>query len=430
MAINALQSSIRTALDEMRWVDHHDHVGGQFRDPPATEIDLPYFLTHTYLGGDLVSAGLPEESFAAEERWAYLQEGGDETQACWEALRPYLSHVRSTIYYRYLLIGLCDLYGWEGEEVDEGDWRALSDRLREESRKGPEWALSVVNRMGVKKILLDVGWWSLDPIPALHGDPRFAQIVRMDPFITGEMEFVEKLSGSRIHSFTHYMQALDGAFERAVREGAVGIKSGLAYERSLYYERVPLSEAERIWTKGLANVSAEERKAFQDAMMHAVCERCARYHLPFQIHSGIQAGNLNTLANANPLHLTNLFQTYPDVRFDLFHGGYPFTSEAGLMAKYFPNVYVDGCWLAHISPAAYKRALDEWIEIVPANKIFAWGGDHGIIDHSYASLLLAKDLIAEVLAHKVADSYFSEKVALHLAQRIVGQNAWEVYGFE
>jgi len=429
MDINALQSSIRTALEDMRWVDHHDHVGGQFRDPPATEMDLPYFLTHTYLNGDLISAGISPEFFA-EAKWAYLQKGSDETQACWEELLPYLDHVRSAIYYRYLLIALRDLYGWEGEEVDEGEWRALSDRIREARRRGPAWALSVVDRMGVKKVLLDAGWWSLDPIPAMHGDPRFAQIVRMDPFIMGEMEFVEKLAGGPVHSWGRYVQALDGAFERAVQEGAVGIKSGLAYERSLYYERVSLSEAERIWTKGLANVSVAERKAFQDAMMHAVCERCARYHLPFQIHSGIQAGNFNTLANANPLHLTDLFQTYPDVRFDLFHGGYPFTQEAGLMAKYFPNVYVDGCWLAHISPAAYKRALDEWIEIVPANKIFAWGGDHGIIDHSYASLLLGKDLIAEVLARKVANGYFSEKVALRLAERIVGENGLEVYGFD
>jgi len=429
MTHTTLHSQMRAALDEMRWVNHHDHVGEQFRNPPATEIDLPYFLTHTYLSGDLVSAGLPAGFRDDQERWAYLREGGDGTQDCWEALAPYLDHVRSTIYYRYLLIALRDLYGWEGEEVDDGDWRALSDRLRGTSRKGPEWALSVVDRMGVEKVLLDAGWWSLDPIPAMHGDPRFAQIVRMDPFIMGEMEFIEELTGGPIHSWTRYLQALDEAFERAVREGAVGIKSGLAYRRSLAYERVSLSDAGRIWMKGLDNASSGERKAFQDAIMHAVCERCARHHLPFQIHTGIQAGNFNTLANSNPLHLTNLFQLYRDVRFDLFHGGYPFVQEAGLMAKYFPNVYVDGCWLAHVSPTAYKRALDEWIEIVPANKIFAWGGDHRIIDHSYASLLLAKDLIADVLARKVADGYFSKKVALHLAERIVGQNALEVYGW-
>jgi predicted TIM-barrel fold metal-dependent hydrolase len=413
----------------MRWVNHHDHVGEQFREPPATEMDLPYFLTHTYLRGDLISAGISPE-IETEAKWAYLKEGADGTHTRWEELLPYLDHVRSAIYYRYLLVALRDLYSWEGEEVDEGDWGSLSDRIQQASRRGPEWALSVVDRMGVKKILLDAGWWSLDPIPAMHGDPRFAQIVRMDPFIMGEMEFVERLAGGPVHSWRRYVQALDAAFERAVREGAVGIKSGLAYQRSLYYERVSLSEAEQIWMKGLSNASSGERKAFQDAMMHAVCARCAEHHLPFQIHSGIQAGNFNTLANTNPLHLTNLFQTYPDVCFDLFHGGYPFTQEAGIMAKYFPNVYVDGCWLAHITPAAYKRALDEWIEILPANKIFAWGGDHGIIDHSYASLLLAKDLIADVLARKVADGYFSEKVALHVAERIVGQNAWEVYGFE
>jgi predicted TIM-barrel fold metal-dependent hydrolase len=416
MDSEALQASIRSALDE-------------FRQPPATEMDLPYYLTHTYLRGDLISAGISPD-FEAETRWAYLSEDRDETQNRWEELRPYWDHVRSAIYYRYLLQALRGLYNWEGEEADEGGWRSLSDRIRQASRKGPDWALPVVDRMGVKKVLLDSGWWSLDSIPAMHGDSRFAQVVRMDAFIMGEMEFVETLAGGPVHSWRRYVQTLDEAFERAVREGVVGIKSGLAYERSLHYERVSLSDAERIWTRGLSNASSEGRTAFQDAMMHAVCARCAQHHLPFQIHSGIQAGNFNTLANTNPLHLTNLFQTYPDVRFDLFHGGYPFTQEAGIMAKYFPNVYVDGCWLAHIAPGAYFRALDEWIEILPANKIFAWGGDHGIIDHSYASLLLAKDLIAGVLARKVAIGYFSEKVALHVAERIVGQNAWEVYGFE
>ena len=42
------------------------------------------------------------------------------------------------------------------------------------------------------------------------------------------------------------------------------------------------------------------------------------------------------------------------------------------MAKYFPNVYIDGCWLTHISPTGFKRGLTEWLETVPMNKIFAW----------------------------------------------------------
>ena len=35
-----------------------------------------------------------------------------------------------------------------------------------------------------------------------------------------------------------------------------------------------------------------------------------------------------------------------------------------------PQERLDACWLTHISSAAYKGGLDEWIESVPTNKIF------------------------------------------------------------
>jgi len=164
-------------------------------------------------------------------------------------------------------------------------------------------------------------------------------------------------------------------------------------------------------------------------MMQAVCERCAEHKLPFHFHTGLQAGGYNVITNANPTHLTNLFMKFPDVRFILFHGGYPYIQEAGIMAQYFPNVYVNGCWLPQISPVAYKRALNEWLEILPSNKIFAWGGDNWIIDESYASLMLAKDLVSEVLTVKVTSGYFSKKTALSVAEKIMGKNAIEIYNF-
>ena len=232
-----------------------------------------------------------------------------------------------------------------------------------------------------------------------------------------------------MHSFDGYLDALDQTFKEIIKKGVVGIKSTLAYERSIFFENVAKADAERIFSKGLGEVSAQERKVFQDFMMHAVCEKCTEYNLPFQIHTGLQAGILNTIANAQPTLLTNLFRKFPDVKFDVFHGGYPYMREAGILAKYFPNVYVDACWLAHISTTAYKQALDEWLEVVPSNKIFAWGGDHLQIEHSYASLQLAKDLVLDVLAAKVAQGYFGKKAALAVAERIMRQNAAEVYKF-
>ena len=100
------------------------------------------------------------------------------------------------------------------------------------------------------------------------------------------------------------------------------------------------------------------------------------------------------------------------------------------MAKYFPNVYVNGCWLSHISPAAYRRALISWIETVPINKIMAFGGDYIFPEGSYAHSLVARQLVAEVLAEKVEQGYFTESEAVWVAQRLLRGNAIDLFGLE
>ncbi|MEM2905247.1 MAG: amidohydrolase family protein [Candidatus Bathyarchaeia archaeon] len=424
-----LQQEIRGALDGMRLVDHHDHLTNPFLPKPSIEMDLPFFLTQTYLRGDLVASGMPETLMNAKS-FEYLTkpDAKDESEQRWKELKPYLENVRSSAYYRYLLIALRDLYGFEADEVDDGNWQEVSARIRERSREGPAWSMKVLDRMNVYRMILDISGTGM-PNTRIVKDERLVHVVRMDGFINGDPQAARSFTDRPTRSLDQYLEALDEAFEAVVKAGAVGVKSGLAYERILSYEPVAKPEAERVYARGLSRASAEGRKAFQDFVMHEVCERCARHRLPFQVHTGIQAGNYNTVTNANPTHLTNLVRKFPDVRFDLFHGGYPYMQEAALMAKYFPNVYLDGCWLAHITPAGYKRGLDEWIELLPGNKVFAWGGDHGILEHSYASLMLAKDLIAEVLARKVASGYFPVKTALGLAEKILGENSIKVYGF-
>ena len=69
----------------------------------------------------------------------------------------------------------------------------------------------------------------------------------------------------------------------------------------------------------------------------------------------------------------HLLLEYREARFDLFHAGYPYQSEMATLGKNFPNAYVDLCWVHVISPWVARQTLHEWIETVPANKIFAFG---------------------------------------------------------
>jgi hypothetical protein len=424
--IKEVKKEISEFLEGIKIVDQHEHLSSPFMKEPNFEMDLPYFLTHTYLQGDLLSAGLPGKCIEPD-KYKYLEKpcGEDQSEERWKELKPYLERVRNTIYYRYLLIALRDLYGLQDEEVDESNWRELSQHIREKSQNNLKWSLEILEKMKVHKVILDIS----GPLPndKIIKDERLVQVVRMDDIIQGNLNVVKDCASQNIHSLDDYLNELDHSFEAATKAGVVGVKSGLAYERSLFYDNVAKADAERIFSKGLNEVGPQERKVFQDFMMHAVCEKCSEHNLPFQIHTGIQAGNLNTLTNAQPTLLTNLFRKFPDVRFDIFHGGYPYMQEAGIMSKYFPNVYIDACWLAHISPTAYKRGLNEWLEIVPYNKIFAWGGDHQLIEHSYASLILAKGLVSYVLAIKVASGYFGKKMAFSVAEKIMGQNSIELY---
>lgn len=432
--LSSLKAEILEAMDGFRVVDHHDHLRDVLFKRCLMEIDLPFFFARGYVRSDLVSSGLPDSFYEPSEDYpnmpkvfSYLMEGRDESEKTWSRLKPYLERVRNTIYYRYLLIALRDLYGFEDEGFGE-NWKELSDKVRAKSRDNPKWALELMEKINIHRVILDVAGTG-PPSTEIVEDERFVQVVRMDGFITGDANAVKNFVGNEpLKTLDEYLEALDDAFERSVKAGVVGIKSGLAYQRVIEYREVPRCKAERVFKKGLEKASLEGKRFFQDFMMHEVCKRCSEYRVPFQIHTGIQAGNYNTIRNADPTHLTNLLRKYPDVKFDIFHGGYPYFREAGILAKYFPNAYVDGCWLTHISPSAYKEALNEWLEIVPATKIFAWGGDHVIPEHTYASLKLAKNLIAEVLAQKVLSGSFSMKTALWVAERIMGENAVEVYG--
>jgi hypothetical protein len=406
-------SEIRKEIDVMRIVDNHEHLNRAFpifTNDDKYEMDLKTFLTYGYLFGDLISAGMKGPPVRLGE------------------LKQYIEDVKNTSYYRYLLIALHDLFGLEEEDLNDRNWDTISSRIVARSEDHVKWSIEVLDKMGVFKVILDISKGCLANTKIIE-DPRLVQVVKMDDFITGVSDVAAPFTDEKIQSVDEYCNALDMAFEKAIKDGAIGVKSALAYNRVISHETIEKSTAERIFRQGVKASSPNEKKAFQDFMMHAVCERCDKYRLPLQVHTGIQAGNYNTITNAKPTHLTTLFRKYPRVRFDLFHGGYPYMQEAGILAKYFPNVYLDACWLDHISPTAYRKGLSEWLEIVPSNKIFAWGGDHEIIEHSYASLMLVKDLIADVLSEKVHSGYFTKEVAMSTARKILGENAIKLYRF-
>jgi predicted TIM-barrel fold metal-dependent hydrolase len=111
------------------------------------------------------------------------------------------------------------------------------------------------------------------------------------------------------------------------------------------------------------------------------------------------------------------------VRFDIYHISYPYQEELVTLVKNFPNVAVDFCWMWIVNPAAGRRALSDFLDAVPANKIHGFGGDFIFIEGSYGHAVMAKDGIARVLAEKVGEGSITEARARQLARWILRDNA-------
>ncbi len=164
--------------------------------------------------------------------------------------------------------------------------------------------------------------------------------------------------------------------------------------------------------------------------MFELVARADAIGLPMVFHTGLQAGNYNRIQNANPLLLQSLFEEFPRARFDLFHGGMPWTREIAVLAKYFPGVHLNMAWMHIINTVQARAALSEWLDMVPNNKIFGFGGDYAIVEKVYGHLTLARQNIAHVLTEKIEGGALSRSEASMVARRLLFDNPSDFYGIK
>ena len=207
-----------------------------------------------------------------------------------------------------------------------------------------------------------------------------------------------------------YITLVDSVLNIFKRKGAVCLKNVLAYSRSIDFEDVDYETAGKIYNKKGA-LDKLEKKHLQDFIFHHIIQQSIKLDLPIQIHTGYLAGNRGWLDNGHPMKLLNLFIKYPEAKFILFHGGYPWTGDYVALGKQFSNVYLDLVWLPQISKTEAIRTFNEMLDAVPYNKIM-WGGDVLMIDDAVGSLELGKEVVATVLAERVEKGWMTEEVAL------------------
>jgi hypothetical protein len=405
-------------------IDTHEHLPHcEGARPPGNDV-LAEWLRH-YFSCDLVSAGLSEGDL---ER---VRDPRGDLLERWQLAEPYWHAAESTGYGRSLALAARDLYGIE--RVERDSIVELNRRFQEAREEGVHYEYVLKEKSRIRCSVLDSN---------LDADPQFfVSAVRFDGYLMPTHRRDVVAAGHRvgfpIHSLGDWQQALEVELDRAFDRGAATLKCGLAYQRSLRFDKVTQAEAEACFHELFADPHSppwrgmiKVGKPLQDYMMHHLLTLADRRGLTFQFHTGLQEGNGNVIYEANPVHLTNLFLEYGDVKFDVFHMGYPYMQELSNLAKNFRNVFIDMCWGHIISPTAARRALVEWLDAVPANKISAFGGDYCFVDGVYGHQYLARRNVADALAEKVADGSFGLDRAKEIAHWLFIDTPARLFGIE
>ncbi len=421
-----LYDRIKAAVDNIRLVDTHEHL------PPEAErngktVDLfSEFFSH-YASSDLVSAGFPEDDLE------WLRNVEVPLDERWARFAPFWERMRHTAYARSLLIAAKGLFGIS--EISERTYAELSKKITAANKPG--WYRTVLKDTArIDRSILDANRTDCDR-------ELFHPVIRFDAFIDAmsraKVRELERTLGVTVRNLDTLLDALEAHITAKPAEDIAGIKISLAYARPLRFDMPVRADAERALNRILAGqfdrdrypdsrISWEEAKPLHDCLVHRTIELAERHGLPVQIHTGLHEGCGNYIGNSRAADLANLFVAYPRCRFDIFHGGYPYSRELATLAKNFQNVYVDMCWMHIISPAASCAMLHEWLDMVPENKILAFGGDYCFVEGIYGHAEIARENVARVLTKRVLSVYIEESEAAPLALNLLRTNAAELFG--
>jgi len=423
---------ISKAIDKIKVVDGHEHIRSEadvLKDGPP---DFFKIFISAYVRTDIKSTG---NTFANDEK--FLDESLSVKQR-WKSFAPVYARLKNTGYIRSTKIGLEKVHGIEIKNA--------------ESINKINASIKRLYKPGVyKKVLCDLG--NIDYVINMAKYPAGYEKDKFPPFFRGVRAFeqmviftsqddiyqMEKQYGIRVHSVDDIEKIYRKYIDESIASGIIGFKYTGAYLRSLDFADYSREKADTLLKKLLQNTEAhfswaggtafsiEKGEPLSNYCMHTMLKIIEEKGFPVSIHTGIQNRGSNDVRNSNPQLLIPLFKEYRNINFDIFHGGFPCVTEFIELGKNWPNVYLDFCWSHIITPEGAKNQLSEAIECVPANKIFAFGGDLHYPEQVIGHLEMAKENVAIVLAEKVLDGSFSEQQAIGYAEQILRTNAIEFY---
>lgn len=253
--------------------------------------------------------------------------------------------------------------------------------------------------------------------------------------------YMSALGVSRLPStLDAYLARVVGpTLEQQKKNGAVAIKFEIAYLRSLDFQPVSRAAAAAIYARHVSGGSAgaSDYKQLQDFLFRDIVSRAGRLGIVVHIHTGLGCGEYFNTRGADPMLLEPLINdpSLHATKFVLLHGGSPYDRHnTSLIMK--PNAWVDTSALELLfSSAELARMMRPWLEMMPERVVFGsdagpFGPGMGWEETTWIGSRKARRALGIALAAMVKDEVVTQERARAIADRVLRQNAMELYGWK
>lgn len=406
MNLPASAQALVKAFEEFEVVDAHEHLSPE----PArvsSQVDALTLFSH-YVRTDLVTSGMRSEDYDAMHNRNYTLDHR------WNLLKPYLEHIRFGSYVRPAFVAAREFYGFD--DINDDTYAPLSEEMQRQNTPGI-YTRMLRDKCRIRHALTQAGRTDYEGdllVPLMPMD-HFAAAHNWNHIAARAREFDQ-----RVATLDDYIAICDHGLAKWKSEGAVGIKmASRPYGTPNRADAVCTFDGLRSG----AQAQLADMNPLRDYLVEQMLRLAAEHDLVVAVHAGMW-GDFRDLASQ---HIIPIVMRNPKTRFDLYHMGMPDVRTTGVIGKNFPNVWLNLCWTHIISPAMTRSALDEYIDMVPVNKLIAFGGDYHPVEKVYGHLVMARENIAIVLGARVDAGLMTEDQAVAVARQWFFDNPMELY---
>ncbi|MDH4197336.1 MAG: amidohydrolase family protein [Candidatus Aminicenantes bacterium] len=407
-------AALRDAVERTRFIDVHAH-------PSLAHIDYP-----------------------AGDRYPTLEP---------PISRPYwvAPEGRVAVFDALQVRGLRTVYGYTRPAVTEADLPELKKLSEEFWQEGRRAGLNkVLDRCGIERVFYNAGsrkddldpertawvpfidsYLSPFPAPNMKGvSPEFREWLASSASEAAERA---KAAGRPFDDLPSYLAFVDAALTTLSEEGAVALKLGVAYTRTLWFDDPDEAEVRSLFAAGLEGRTTDwpSYKKVQDFVARHIFLKAGELGLPVHVHTGFGADAGLRNLDSSALNLESVLSDirFKETRFLILHASYPFADKLKpLLEK--RNVFVDFSavnWM--VVEEELGRILEDWFLYPGATEKVMFGSDAGAPVLFWVAARNSRDALYRALAALVDRGRLTEDGAVRVAEKVMRTNALRLHEF-